>query len=61
MQKRYDLHYSYILHSHEPSVAANCPNCGGALQLGATHCPYCNCRIVNVLGNTWAFTQLTES
>lgn len=60
-QLRYDLHYAYILDSSEPSVAANCPNCGGAMGYGITVCPYCGSRVANVLGNTWKFTEMKES
>lgn len=60
-QKRYDLHYTYMLAGNAPHVAANCPNCGGTISFGATDCPYCGSRVVNVLGNCWKFTQLSES
>lgn len=60
-QRRFDLHYTYLLNTAEPTVAANCPNCGGALGYGVNVCPYCDSRIVNVMGNTWRFTQITES
>lgn len=60
-QKRFDLHYTYLLESADASVAANCPNCGAALGYGITECPYCSSRVANVLGNTWKFTQITQS
>lgn len=60
-QKRYDLDYAYILSQDTQSVAANCPNCGGALGFGDTECPYCGSRVANVLGNTWKFTSLRET
>lgn len=60
-QKRYDLHYSYILSSGDPAVAANCPNCGGALGFSQTVCPYCGSRVANPLGNVWKVTDMIES
>lgn len=61
LQKRYDLHYRYILTGSTQSVAANCPNCGGAMGYGVTVCPYCGSRVANVLRNTWKFTEILES
>ncbi len=60
-QKRYDLHYTYLLTGSNETVAANCPNCGAALGYGVTVCPYCGSRIANVLSNTWKFTQILET
>lgn len=60
-QKRYDLDYTYILDENAQQIAANCPNCGGALGFGATDCPYCGCRVANVLKNTWKFTAMQET
>lgn len=60
-QKRFDLNYTYLLSGREKNVAANCPNCGGALGYGVTVCPYCDSRIANVLGNSWQFTEMKES
>lgn len=60
-QKRYDLHYTYILSTTSSTVAANCPNCGGVLNYGDITCPYCNSRVANVMGNTWKFTEFAES
>lgn len=59
-QKRYELQYAYRLSGSDTLIAANCPNCGGALGYGVTVCPYCDSRVVNVLGNTWEFTELKE-
>ena len=59
-QKRYELDYAHMLSTVSDSVAANCPNCGGALGYGVTTCPYCGSRVANVLGNTWQFTELRE-
>lgn len=61
LQLRYDLHYTYLIATGDENVAANCPNCGGTLGYGDTVCPYCNSRVVNVMGNTWKFTELQES
>lgn len=61
VQTRYDLHYTHLLSSASDSVAANCPNCGGALGYGVTACPYCGSRVANVLGNTWTFTEVSET
>ena len=60
-QKRYDLHYAYLLPSEDPTVAANCPNCGATLGFGQTTCAYCGSRVVNVMGSTWQFTRLEET
>lgn len=61
VQKRYDLHYTYLLPDTAGAVAANCPNCGGALSHGITVCPYCDCRVANPLGNNWEFTEVRET
>ncbi len=60
-QKRYDLHYTYLLSGSGETVAANCPNCGAALGYGVTVCPYCESRVASVLANTWEFTEIRES
>lgn len=59
-QRRATLHYTYLLSGSSETVAANCPNCGGALGYGVTVCPYCDSRVAHVLGNAWQFTQITE-
>lgn len=61
VQRRYNLSYAYLISTGDETIAANCPNCGGNLGFGDTICPYCNSRVVNVMGNTWKFTELTES
>lgn len=61
VQMRYDLHYTHLLSAATEGVAANCPNCGGALGFGIVTCPYCGSRVANVLGNTWKFTEILES
>lgn len=60
-QKRFDLHYTFLLDQSRTSVAANCPNCGGALGYGEQECPYCGSRVANALGSTWEFTECMES
>lgn len=60
-QKRYDLSYCYLLPGSDASIAANCPNCGGALGYGVSQCPYCGSRVANALGNSWEFTEMKES
>lgn len=61
LQKRFDIHYTFLLEGASDAVAANCPNCGGALGYGITVCPYCGARVVNVLGNTWRVTRTQET
>lgn len=61
LQKRYDIYYSYILSGTEITIAANCPNCGGALGFGELECPFCGSRVTNPLGNSWEVTQLIET
>lgn len=62
LQKRYNLHYSFLLPSESgETIAANCPNCGGAIT--STHqkiCAYCGSRLANVMKNTWEFTEVYE-
>lgn len=59
-QKRYELNHTFLLDQSAGAVAANCPNCGGAMGYGKQECPYCGSRVANTLKNTWEFTQLTE-
>lgn len=62
VQKRHDLHYTHLLSSaSDCAVAANCPNCGGAIGYGVSTCPYCGSRVANVLGNSWKFTEVRET
>lgn len=61
VQKRFDIHYGYLLTGTDAAVAANCPNCGGALGYGVRECPYCGSRVAGVMGNSWAFTEIQES
>ena len=58
VQSRYRLHYCYSIATGDKAVAANCPNCGGNLGYGDTVCPYCGSRVVNVMENTWEFTEM---
>ncbi len=60
-QMRYELDYTYLLNDADPSVAANCPNCGGALGFGVTQCSYCGSRVANALGNRWQFTAMRQT
>ena len=60
-QKRFEVSYCYLLPQDAATVAANCPNCGGTVDFGETHCRYCDSRIANVLKNTWEFKNLTET
>ena len=43
------------------TVAANCPNCGGAMGYGQAQCSYCGSRVAHVLKNTWTITKIEES
>lgn len=61
VQKRFELHYTYLLTGSDGVIAANCPNCGGALGYGVTVCPYCDSRVASVMGNVWQFTHLEET
>ena len=60
LQKRYELNYTYMV-TGDSEVAANCPNCGGALGYSNTVCPYCDSRVANALKNTWKFTEMKET
>ena len=59
-QKRFELNHTYLLNQEHTSVAANCPNCGGAMGFGEKVCSYCGSRVANVLSNTWSFTEIIE-
>ena len=61
VEKRYDIHCSYLLPQKGFAIAANCPNCGATLGFGEVECPYCGSRVVNPLSQKWEFTQLEES
>lgn len=62
VQRRYCLHYAYLLPQDAgATVAGSCPNCGAAFTSTAqTRCPYCGSLVANVLGNTWQFTDFYE-
>ena len=61
-QKRYCVHYTYLLPQNEGgSLAANCPNCGAPISsMQQRKCEYCDSLLANVMGNRWTFTQLYE-
>lgn len=59
-QRRMILHYTYLLPNADNTIAANCPNCAGALGYGVTECPFCGSRVANPLGNSWQFTEFRE-
>lgn len=59
-QTRYNLHYAYLLTGSTATVAANCPNCGGAIAYGQTTCSYCGSRVANVLNAAWKFVEIKE-
>ncbi len=61
-QKRYCLNYSFLLATDEGrTIAANCPNCGGVISsTNQKVCEFCDSRLVNVLGNSWEFTDVYE-
>lgn len=61
VEKRFTIHYTYMIISKDKTVAANCPNCGAPLGYGAVCCSYCDCRVVNVMKNVWKVTEITES
>ena len=61
-QKRYCLHYTYLLPQNEGgAIAANCPNCGAPVTSAhQTKCEFCDSLLANVMGNRWTFTQVYE-
>lgn len=61
VQKRYDLHYAYVVTGSSENVASTCPNCGGAVGYGEASCPYCGSAIAYVLSNCWKITEIQES
>ncbi len=62
-QKRYELHYAYLLPQGEGNtISANCPNCGGVISSSSQKiCEFCDSMLVNVMGNSWEFTEVFES
>lgn len=62
VQKRYRLHYTYMLPTGEgATISANCPNCGGVITSPSqTVCEYCDSMLVNVMGSSWEFTEVGE-
>ena len=60
VQKRYVLNYAFLIEGGEVA-AANCPNCGAPIPgFSEKVCEYCGSRLVNVMGNTWKFTEICE-
>lgn len=61
-QKRYCLHYAYLLpEDGGATVAGSCPHCGAPFtSTTQTNCPYCGSLVANVLRNTWKFTDCYE-
>ena len=60
VQKRYVLNYSFLIEDGKVA-AANCPNCGAPISgFSEKVCEYCGSRLVNVMGNTWKFTEICE-
>lgn len=60
-QKRFCLRYAYLLPQDGKTAAANCPNCGAPLsEFSQRVCEYCGSRLVNIMGNTWRFTEVFE-
>lgn len=60
-QKRFCLRYAYLLPQNGKTAAANCPNCGAPLpEFSQRICEYCGSRLVNIMGNTWRFTEVFE-
>ncbi len=61
IQTRYDLDYTYLLPDATSTVAANCPNCGGALEYGDTSCSFCGSMVTAPLGSSWRVTDIRET
>lgn len=59
-QRRVILHYTYLMPKSDQTLAANCPNCGGALGYGEVECSFCGSRVANPLGSSWQFTEIRE-
>jgi hypothetical protein len=60
-QIRCEADYIYCVETSDETIAANCPNCGGAIGYGVVVCPYCDSRVANVMGNAWKFVNLRET
>ncbi len=62
LQKRYRLNYTYMLPTGEgATISANCPNCGGVITSPSqTVCEYCDSLLINVMGSSWDFTEVSE-
>lgn len=61
IQKRYDIHYSYLLPEAGGGLTLNCPNCGAVIGFGERQCAYCGTQVLNGLQRNWEFTQINES
>lgn len=61
-QKRYNLNYAYTVQGEggDHTAAANCPNCGGVIAFGQTHCTYCGSLLVGVMKGAWEVTEIRE-
>lgn len=60
-QIRVEADYVYSVDTMSETIAANCPNCGGAIGYGVVNCPYCGTHVSNVMGNTWQFKNIRET
>lgn len=60
-QKRFNIDYTYLLSAATETVAANCPNCAGAIGYGETECSYCGSRVSSPMGESWKVTNIAES
>lgn len=61
VQKRFNIDYTYLLSTASKTVAANCPNCAGAIGYGETECSYCGSRVSSPMGESWKVTNIAES
>lgn len=61
VQIRVEADYVYSVDTLDESIAANCPNCGGAIGYGVVNCPYCGSHVSNIMGNTWQFKNIRET
>jgi len=46
---------------YDDALAVTCPNCGAPIpMLGAKHCEYCGCAIIELNIHAWAFHHVEE-
>lgn len=46
---------------YDDALALTCPNCGAAISmLGAKHCEYCGCAIIEINIHAWTFHHVEE-